>query len=498
MSRVRNAYEFLRRLRAIAVDYELLFRPSIESIRDQFSSAPFAVVSGTGDESLEAHSRAYFVNGLLAALNWRLDAKPEEGLPNLFPEAPVASSQTGRRRFLDYLGFERMTTRPLLVVETKRPAAQLPRLAQEGYGSFGRVVPGSIAEVISLALKGESLMGPWNTWLGDLKDYVLSVDSLGGTMPARVVITNGSWLVLFVDPADAFLPNGSRNVDCIMVFDSRDTLEERYIDIYKFLSHAAVSKVIPPLSPGQVALYVSASDIARTFHGLYVRYFEKGIFQLSPIVTVAPILYLQTRFQVWIRVEAQPSEYDLPRDPDGLQDHLAAVRAGAEELLAAVNRCLGAAIRPTSLAQHYADEESFDVMKGIVEVKKDSFIVLTGDKTHYLLPEPSVPDCPFHKWNLAREAGVSAGRVPLLVRSVSPRSFFISGEVHHCAHRDVASVKETPVLPGQGRRRGLRSIQEGGPFCEIWPFEEHLCCRTCAFEEVCTQSEAFQLPCRRP
>jgi hypothetical protein len=35
------------------------------------------------------------------------------------------------------------------------------------------------------------------------------------------------------------------------------------------------------------------------------------------------------------------------------------------------------------------------------------------------------------------------------------------------------------------------------PFCEIWKFEEHLCCRTCAFEEVCTKAEVFSgLPCK--
>lgn len=129
MSRVRNSYEFLRRLRGISGAYDQLFRPRIDKIRNQFSRTPLGAVPPDVDESLEAHSRAYFVNGFLAALNWRLDVTPEDGLPNLIPEAPVSSSETGRRRFLDYLGFERGTTRPLLVVETKRPSAPLPRLA---------------------------------------------------------------------------------------------------------------------------------------------------------------------------------------------------------------------------------------------------------------------------------------------------------------------------------------------------------------------------------
>jgi hypothetical protein len=35
------------------------------------------------------------------------------------------------------------------------------------------------------------------------------------------------------------------------------------------------------------------------------------------------------------------------------------------------------------------------------------------------------------------------------------------------------------------------------PFCEIFSFEEYLCCRVCAFEEVCTKAPAFRLPCER-
>ena len=46
-------------------------------------------------------------------------------------------------------------------------------------------------------------------------------------------------------------------------------------------------------------------------------------------------------------------------------------------------------------------------------------------------------------------------------------------------------------------RCGSRSSGEQGAFCEIWRFEQHLCCRTCAFEDVCTKAEVFQgLPCK--
>ena len=71
----------------------------------------------------------FIINTLLEGLNWRLNSKPEDGLPNVLPEAAVRSEASGTRRFLDYLGFERETLKPLLVVEAKRLKAPLPVLA---------------------------------------------------------------------------------------------------------------------------------------------------------------------------------------------------------------------------------------------------------------------------------------------------------------------------------------------------------------------------------
>jgi len=70
-------------------------------------------------------------------------------------------------------------------------------------------------------------------------------------------------------------------------------------------------------------------------------------------------------------------------------------------------------------------------------------------------------------------------------------------EPHHCAHRDVISAKGTPITPANRSQCGPRSGRDGQAFCEIWRFEQHLCCRTCAFEEVCLKVAVFQLPCRR-
>jgi hypothetical protein len=130
--------------------------------------------------------------------------------------------------------------------------------------------------------------------------------------------------------------------------------------------------------------------------------------------------------------------------------------------------------------------------------RASELLVVTGDQTHYLRKEPSVPDCPHHLWAHSNAAGCAANPGPIEKRSVNPRAFFKSGEQHHCAHREVTVAKASQITASNRDRCGRRSGQEGQAFCEIWRFEEHLCCRTCAFEEVCTEAQVFVLPCQRP
>jgi hypothetical protein len=42
---------------------------------------------------------------------------------------------------------------------------------------------------------------------------------------------------------------------------------------------------------------------------------------------------------------------------------------------------------------------------------------------------------------------------------------------------------------------GPRSGQNRDVFCEIAPVDEFLCCRLCAFQQVCSASDILRLPC---
>ncbi len=485
MSRVRNADEFLLRFRGISHEYERSFGPALSNLRSQYTGRPEEEVL---NELLEVHARTYYVNAFLAALNWRLDKKPTDGLPNLVPEVPVRSVEKGSIRFLDYLGFESETDRPLLIVETKRPRASLPRAPTPA---------ATYSEILSRGLAGDGLIGEWNEWLDTLRDYVRSIYKKSQEVPRRVVITNGNWLILFLDPADAFLEGGEREPSRIVVFQDRSDIEGRFTEVFRHLEHQQVLGEAPPLTPGELPFH--AQEVDRAMHGLRLRYVEvTGIYQSNPVIKVAPVIWLRTRYGAWLRVESPPREYELARGDAELRAHLSEVQQAAQKLLVEVNKRLDTSLQAYPLTRHYEDEDAFAALSGVREQNSDEFLLVTGDKTHYLLPDPSVPSCPYHDWQVCQSDGVSSNPEPLVVPSVDPRSFFASGALHHCAHRDVSTAKASQITATNRARCGPRSGAEGQAFCEIWRFEQHLCCRTCAYEEVCTKAPVFRLPCQRP
>jgi hypothetical protein len=232
-------------------------------------------------------------------------------------------------------------------------------------------------------------------------------------------------------------------------------------------------------------------------HGLRLRYIEQhDIYRYSPVIKVAPVIFIRLQYGTWLRVETPPREYELPHNSDRLSQHLDELERAARDLLDGINRRLGTSLQPFPLSRHYEDEDGFEMIHGVVECDENEYLVVTGETTHYLLSQPSVPDCPYHDWTACSRAGVASNPGPIVARSTSPRSFFVSEEPHHCAHCDVSSAKAALIAIANRPRCGPRSGQDGQAFCEIWRFEQHLCCRTCVFEEVCSKATVFQLPCR--
>lgn len=363
---------------------------------------------------------------------------------------------------------------------------------------------------IAAGLRGMNLGAAWNGYLATLRDYVCSVKEQVGFAPRRVVSTNGDWLILFRNPADTFLPKGQCKPEKICVYENSTSMMDRANELFGLLECYTVREDVSIQaieSAGQLLFHVRPEDIDRVMHGLRLEYIEQiGMYDSErPEISVAPLLFIHAQNGDWFRFEkrAMHSVQRLhPSDPS-LREHLEAVKTSAEALLQEVNNVLGKAFIPISLVEHYANRETFVTLPGVKEVhtasakKRREYIVLTGACTHYLLPESSVHDCPHHFWEQSQRLGMAVS-IPILERGTTqPRCFFPSGQVHHCAHRDVTLIKANPITPIYRDQCGNRSGRNDEAFCEIASFEEHLCCRTCAFEEVCTKAPAFTLPCQR-
>jgi hypothetical protein len=506
VNRTRNATDFKTAFRGAKLKYEYVFRERIDKLRAALEDAALSLTKADIDDSLEYHARCYIINALLEALNWRLNAKVEEGLPNLVPEAAVRSDASGKRRFLDYLGFEQNTLKPLLVVEAKRLKAPLPLLATLPAPGASAVaaIPvdpvGGPSAIVSRGLAGEKLTGDWNHWLVELKDYIRSIHTKTKQVPKRVAMTNGEWFILFSEPT-AFLGDAACPPEDILVYGDPDAIANNSAELYLALEHQHVLDELPFLAPVEVPFHVTAPLVRNAMHALRLRYQQTpAIKQPAPIIHVAPVVILRTELGTTIRVENPDprAQFELPHAAGQLSTHLADVGHAAEDLLGEISERLQTALVPTPLEDHFTDPQSFDVHKAVTYSSEDEYFVVTGQHTHYLLPEPSVPDCPYHEWGKSNTAGVGAPPGPITVSNVKERSFFPSGETHHCAHGNVLLEKSSEITAENRARCGRRSGEDGEAFCEIWSFEQRLCCRTCAFERVCTKAHVFQLPCQAP
>lgn len=469
MSRVRNADQFLYEFRKARKKYEELFRPNIER-----AFVSYTEDLGTGvdipkqyvDDQLEAHIRIYFVDILLEALNWQLDR-------NLVPEAAVVSESRRKRRFLDYLGIETNTDRPLLVVETKRPNSPLPVIKR-------RVRPDNdFSSIICAGLEREKLIGEWNDWLDTLRDYVRSIQKKVNRVPERVILTNGDWLILFTDPVDAFLSNDKPAPEKILSWQDRNELERNYVKVFQQLDYYAILKKVPPLTVTELPFFVDRNEVDEVMHGLRLNYIEvSSMFRPFPRIEVLPILFVQSHAGAWLRVEDGNEKLlcDIPHDYTKLSEHFAQISSVAKSLLERVNLILDTELAPSSLLAHYKkEEEEFLDLPGVTEIQHSDrateFLIVTGDSTHFLLPEPTVSDCPHHDWLQSQDLGVECNPGPIRKRSVQdPRAFFISLESHHCAHGEVTRAKTCQVTKDNLVRCGNRSGRPGQAFCEIVSF----------------------------
>jgi hypothetical protein len=505
-SLTRNATDFEKRFRRVLDDYQREYGPALaalSNLKPETANASSEEIQKEVEwveqariqrEVLEYQIRLWVIDGLLFSLNWiqnsTWNAKPTP--VNMLPEMTVKSIQ-GTKRRMDYFGYERSTYRPLLIVEAKRPSDKLPTPP-------GGAEVESVSSLIVKSLRGRTkLPWDWSIWLDSLKDYVRSVKAQMGAYPARAVLTNGDWCVIFASPENTFAKDDGGRPEDILVFKSCDEILERAGDVFLALEHHKVLGTAVDLTPGELRFAVDVDQIRQLSFGLRLRYVVSPTAGESdvPIITVVPLVLARSATYSWIRITGQTNARQLPPEytNEHLLFHVKQVHDDAVSLMKAVERQLNAIPTLCSVEEHYASSESFSGHPGLVKVG-DCQVIFTGSDTHFFRAQPSVSGCQYHDWLNCQREGIAQGKTGMYGKSVlPPRAFFESGTEHHCAHRDVFSAKQSPITPHNRSRCGSRSGGDSFAFCEIAPFEDYLCCRTCVFETVCTAAKVFRLPC---
>jgi len=205
----------------------------------------------------------------------------------------------------------------------------------------------------------------------------------------------------------------------------------------------------------------------------------------------------------WILVEITADGIDIPYELDRLRNHLAEVQARADQLLNRLKCHLKSIPTEVSISEHYSNADSFSSRSGVTSENNwesgiDRYLLVTGSCSHFILPDPRVSNCPRHFWQNCDP--VVDGRHPQKgalshPSHRDPRAFFSNGTTHHCAASVTHGIKTMKYEELRIADFGFRSSGNGDPFCEIFGFEQMLCCQTCVYFEVCSKSKLFKLPC---
>jgi hypothetical protein len=320
---IANDVDFGIAFRKARADYDRYIRDQLRAVFVQ--TDPIAEVTDR-DENLEQHIRTYVLDPLLEALNWQIGK-------NVIIEAFLRDRWTNTRRRLDYLGHERDAVHPLLIVEAKRPDA--PFIYVTRSLEPGRNYVYSEVQLLADALhylkdsdqSEPPLLKVWSEWLFEVRNYCLNTYNNTGHMPQRVVITNGTWLIIFKDPQDAFCGDARPTESEIFLFRSVKSIEDNTRLIFELLDYNRIAAFNRPISPAEISIHFAVEDFEVGINALQVSYSDVPAgYSAIPTVNVIPEIFLRHRRGGWIRVTSGRAD-PLPHRPRDLDQHLTDVEA---------------------------------------------------------------------------------------------------------------------------------------------------------------------------
>jgi hypothetical protein len=470
--------------------FKTLIAELLDAFRRRAAAGPPGFIGQAPGGPLEHTTRRYLVDEVLTGLGWDLSRLTRE----VVEEARVRGSTTLR---MDYVGVNPETRTPLLIVETKAWDRPFVSRSSKAGDSQGRTNPSNVMALLAEAIEhfkdaqsiaGSPVIKEWAESIEQLHNYVSLVYLQSDYRVPRVAILAGRWLVVFTSPYDTFVKAGDVSTAAIHIFQDNEILVESDA-IYDLLGRASLIDDVPELlAPSQVSNYASNRDVSKIFRALWVVRKRDGAYfaQVPQISLYAAIVIERRDRRLLTVVDSLRPRLPLPHDIGQLGEHFLAMNQSSASLLQAVNTELGGNWQPSSISTFpgFVAPRSIGVQEAVASSVSllrswqgpDEFLLVTGEESHYLLPSPTVDPCGGHDWAECYRAQENKLPTAVISRSYGPASFFITKELHHCAHRQIYDRRESR--------------------CHIQTFEEFLCCRACTLQSVCwTQAQLSNLPC---
>jgi hypothetical protein len=456
--------------------------------RNEFPHVPAAYLGERIAPTLEHNVRKTFIDQLLKALGWNLECAVAE-------EARLQAENT---LFLDYLGVHIEERTPHLLFEAKAWEKPPPRAknASDSGVPADELIAKSLDCIKAKRPEDAPILAEWTEWLEKLVTYVQTLKKQSGALVGKVAISSGQWLVIFTDPLDAFITPTDVNARNILVLEI-DHYVAQSDQIYGQLSHSQLSDHIPfPLRPSQITTYAPAKTIRHAFHALVVRWESSGsptLLDTFPRILLYPAIVIErSDAKLLVFAEGSLGHTVVPAKVEDLLEHRDEVKLSSERLHGELNSRLGQAqnISPLSAFRGFPpillrgsvsslvpkDAPDKPSYVKIIDERPGEFVIVTGEHTHFLLVDSEFPHCPGHDWMACHAMGKQVHAPAVINSSVDPKSYFVSGSAHHCAHIDIHDLRAEK--------------------CFIAPFETYLCCKACVFQPICwPATEVRPLPC---
>ena len=486
---------FAARLRKIIDE----FRRGEKLLREEYERGPGS--STVPVEMTERVTRRFLVDEFLRALEW------DPGDPAKAVEEARTRHSSGDWLFLDYLGVDPRSRKPVVIFEAKTFDVEPPR-APHAARLPSREMSALIADAIN-ALRDDDKTSPvlaqWTEYLGAMYRYVGSMSEEGRASLQRAVISSGGWIIVFEDPCGTFLGDRPPEPELIHCFVGFDEILAGSDDVFDLLHRQRLVDTLPPaLDVSEALQYIRADRVERWFRGVIVVTSENsGALRASyPTRSIYPALIVRSRSR-WFAIAnlhaRQPAEE--PRYEESIAGFLAKLDTAGALLEKQVSALLGVVIEPSPLEDFPGftpSRQTIDPLKRPAEPSPGStadmspastqskmfatatddtmreFIVVVGTERFYKADLQYGPECSFHYWKVARATGFSEVSRH---EGFTPDSFTEDGQLRHCAHTGMLAMR---------RER-----------CRIKGFETHVCCRACVFESECWSESAdrARMPC---